>query len=198
MKRFSTPVALILVAILLARCNFLEGNDSETREAQNLGLITGLALENSKEFALNGQWKIYGGDGTTQFSTDTISARDQYGAWISDAACLSRYIVVYFDNSNGIVITQNPSQGGAYNDGGTGGSCGAFSDTAKGKYNKIVFFEGQLNGQSVIWSCTIAFGKDTLVDALAAEDTASRSNPAASNSCGVGTWSRLERVTAGS
>lgn len=196
MKRFSFPAALLVAAMTLIRCDLMSADNSDAeQDGLNLGLITGLALENSKEFALNGQWKVYGGDGTVLFSTDTISAKDQYGAWLQDAACLSRYIVVYFDNANGIVITQNPASGGSFNDGGTGGSCGAFSDTNKGKFNKILFFEGTLNGQSVIWTCTVAFGQDSQAAALAAEDNSNRSDPTAANSCGVGTWSRMERDT---
>lgn len=184
--------ALIAAVVALVNCQANTVPESEAEQNLILGLASGQALEAGKDFALNGQWNAFTGSGTTAGSVESISAKSGTGVWISDAACLSRYLVSYYDNGAGIVITQNPESGGAFNDGGTGGSCGAFSDSNKGKYNKVVFFSDTFNDQNVIWSCTVAFGQNSLQEALEASDTSDRTNPESSG-CGGFSWSRLER-----
>jgi hypothetical protein len=195
MKRNFLIASVISAALLTTQCDLLvQDNSDEEQEQLLLGLVSGIALEAGQDLALNGTWNVFGGGTTTLFSTDTIQGKGASGAWIQDAACLQRYVIVYIDNVQGIAITQNPTTGGSFNDGGTGGSCGAFSDTSKGTFNKVVFFQGTYNDQSVFWVCTVAFAQSSQSEALAAEDTSNRSDPTAANSCGFSTWSRYERV----
>ena len=187
MKRFSTPVALILAAFLTTNCGALgldEADSAAEQEQRILGLTTGLVFSEAQDLALNGSWNSFSGNATTSDTITTIMGRKSSGLWLDDSSGFggytSRYLIAAYDNSAGYVITQNPPNNGAYS-----------GDATKGKYFKIVFFaEG-----SIYWHCTLngSDAKDTLAEAQAISDTADRSDPASSG-CGGFSWSRLERV----
>ena len=187
MKRFSTPVALVMAAFLITNCNLigLQEDSSEAEQEQSiLGLTTGLLISDAQDLALNGSWNSFSGNATTSDTITTIAGRKDSGLWLDDSSGFggytSRYLIAAYDNSAGYVITQNPPNNGAYS-----------GDTTKGKYFKIVFFA---EGNSY-WHCTLngTDAKDTLAEARAIPDTADRSD-LGSSGCGGFSWSRFKRV----
>lgn len=163
----------------------MEKQVSESEANQNLlvGLLAGSAIESNKDFALNGIWNSFTGNGTALDTLTTFSAKfGQKGLQLDDSSLgySSCYIIIEFNNSEGSFITQNPENNGACFPG----------DTSKGKYNKVFYFRNTEKENS-FWLCTVAFGV-TYEVAKAQTDTSDRSNPG-SGGCGVSSFSRYDR-----
>lgn len=182
--------ATILAAIPgLAGCQANTVPESDAEQNLILGLASGQVLEAGKDFALNGQWNAFTGSGTTSDTITTITAKAGTGVWLDDSSGFGGYsacyVVTSYSNGTGYVITRNPPNHGSCPDG--------FTDSNIGKYNKVVFFSDTYNDKPVFWFCSVAFGQNSEAEAVAAEDTADRSDPTAANTCGSSPWSRLER-----
>jgi hypothetical protein len=80
--------------------------------------------------------------------------------------------IVRFDNEENVLITTGP----------------AFDDPETDVFNRVIWTEPE--GGSFYY-CTVAFGLETLSDALNSTATADASDPDAMNSCGAGSWTRL-------
>lgn len=182
---FQTLVLLGLTFLFTACQMEPQVPESEANENLLVGLLAGSALESNKDFALNGVWNSFIGNGTTLDTLTTFSAKaGQKGVQLDDSSGFggytSCYIIVEFNNSEGSFITQNPENNGA-----------CFSpDGNKGKYNKVFYFKNTAKENS-IWLCTVAFGL-TLDAARTQTDTSNRSNPSASG-CGASAFSRYDR-----
>ncbi|TGL17479.1 hypothetical protein EHQ46_16560 [Leptospira yanagawae] len=179
-------VAMIGLLLSFSHCE-MEKQVSESEANQNLlvGLLAGSAIESNKDFALNGVWNSFTGNGTTSDTLTTFSAKfGQKGLQLDDSSGFggysSCYIIIEFNNSEGSFITQNPENNG-----------GCFTgDTNKGKYNKVFFFKNTAKENS-FWLCTVAFGK-TYEEAKAQTDTSTKTNPGSSG-CGASAFSRYDR-----
>ncbi|GBF43841.1 hypothetical protein LPTSP2_31440 [Leptospira ellinghausenii] len=159
--------------------------ESESEKNLILGLVAGQVAESSKDFALNGVWNSFTGNGTTLDTLTTFSAKfGLKGVQLDDSSAFggysSCYIIIEFNNSEGSFITQNPENNG-----------GCFAgDTNKGKYNKVFFFKNTAKENSY-WLCTVAFGK-SYAEAKAQTDTTTKTNPGSSG-CGASAFSRYDR-----
>lgn len=171
---------------LILACNQSNQVDSSQADSNFIfGLLAGQNAEAGKDFALNGVWNSFTGNGTTLDTITTITAKaGQKGIQLDDSTGFggfnSCYIIIEFNNAEGSFITQNPENNGACFTG----------DTNKGKFNKVFFFKNT-NKENSYWSCTVAFGK-TLAEAQAQTDTSTRTNPGSAG-CGTSAFSRYDR-----
>ncbi|MCG6144396.1 hypothetical protein ND856_01005 [Leptospira bandrabouensis] len=187
MKRtFGTTIlSLFLLGQIIACQAEKQISESDANNKLLIGLLAGQASESSKDFALNGVWNSFTGNGTTLDTISTYSAKSgSKGLQLDDSSGFggysSCYIIIEFNNAEGSFITQNPENNG-----------GCFAgDTNKGKYNKVFFFKNTAKENSY-WICTVAFGK-TYDVAKAQADTTTKTNPGSSG-CGASAFSRIDK-----
>ncbi len=196
-KFLAVNILLLVTSFLALGCQ----NDVEKYKDQSdtnaLVGILGISSEKSKLLELNGKWQANSGSTVSTSSYTTISAvKGTLGAWVDDSSAFggynSCYIIIDFDNTTKTMITQNPEKQGNCPNG--------YSDSNKGKYNKIVWTRGTSDNQ--FYYCSITYGQATQAAANAVTDNSDKTNPSVTGCCSGQTcatatnpWSRLDRVT---
>jgi hypothetical protein len=100
--------------------------------------------------------------------TETISSE----SWGFDGGTAA--IVADYDNAENFAVTRNPDD----------------AEFSPGLYNRIVWTEPS---DDSFYYCTVAFGLDSLDDALASTETADDSDPENSGCGGMFAWTKLSK-----
>ncbi len=184
----TAKINLILVItfqfICMTNCNIESSSSAESSKNEN-SLLKSIALYQTYQisqlgFQMNGTWTSYT-EGTATSNTKTyITSYNGTGTWLDDSSggYSSCKLIIQYNQTLGILITQNPPNNGA-----------CFSnDTNKGKYSKTIYFLSS----SKYYFCETTFGKSTASEALSATYTADKTN--LTTGCGdfKSAWSRLE------
>ncbi|MBE7410664.1 MAG: hypothetical protein L6Q54_03030 [Leptospiraceae bacterium] len=191
-----TLLLFILISLIFSGCQNSNENYKNQADTNALAGILGVIAEKSKLLELNGKWQANTGSGTSTASLTTISAvKGSTGAWIDDSSSFGGYnmcvIIVDFDNTTKTMITQNPEKQGNCPNG--------FSDSNKGKFNKIVWTTGSNPNQ--FYFCSVTYGQATRALAEAVTDNSVKTNPSVTGCCSgqtcataTNSWSKLDRV----
>ena len=180
-------LAILIQVFCIANCN-TESSPSDTSKNEISLLKSTILYQNSQisqlGFQMNGTWNSYT-EGVSTSSTKTyITSYNGKGTWLDDSSEFGGFstckIIVQYDQTSGILITQNPPNNGA-----------CFSnDTNKGKYSKTIYFLSS----SKYYYCETNYGKSNSSEALSATYKADKTNLL--TGCGDlnSPWSRLEKV----
>ena len=185
-SKMNLILAITLQFFCMANCNIESSSSVDSSKNEN-SLLKSVVLYQSSQisqlgFQMNGTWTSYT-EGTTTSTTKTyIASYNGKGTWLDDSSGFGGYssckLIIQYDQTLGILITQNPSNNGA-----------CFSnDTNKGKYSKIIYFLSS----SKYYYCEATYGKSSASEALSATYTADKTNLL--TGCGdfKSAWSRLE------
>ena len=181
MKRFSTPVALILAATLLTQCDLIGANNSEDELAGVALLLVSSQTSYPIAMALNGSYDDNWGSSHTISAEQTAADTNGAGTWITDATTRS---VLEFSNEEKTAYVKGSVPAWCTGQGTSFPNCECFS--AAECYSRMVWLESG----SKFYYCEIVYNKPDLAAAKADGSTANPSDPA-TGGCGVGSWTEL-------
>jgi len=106
----------------------------------------------------------------SSFGGTEVIADESWDAFGDDWETSSE--IVRYDNESNVLITKGPD----------------FEDPEVDVFGRVLWTEPE---DGSFYYCTIAFGLETLADALVDTTTADPSDPEAAGSCGAGSWTKL-------
>lgn len=106
----------------------------------------------------------------SSFGGTEVIGDDSWDAFGEDWETSSE--IVRYDNEANVLITQGPD----------------FEDPELDVFSRVLWTEPE---DGSFYYCTVAYGLETLADALNDTTTADASDPDAAGSCGAGSWTKL-------
>lgn len=181
MKRFSTPVALIMAAFLTTNCWFPGFESAEDEPMEDL-LLVAVALPSTME--INGSWDDNFGSSHTIQGSKANALEAGTGSWNTDTT--DRTILEYSNDTRTVYTrTGVPSWCTSQGTDGLSSECECFD--AGTCFSRFMWTKSQ----DKFYYCELIYNKPTLEEAKSASAPIDDSDPANSG-CDGFSWNRLD------